>query len=518
MAQPLSIQSPCTAGPHLFRVRSRKSGRLPSAQLSGGSGHRRHVYATRRARQRFRLPQRRDHLDGARSFHTASVVSGRLTATDGRQTKAASPSSPPASRALLRPLAFGAAASLRAKPTGVSESAIVVSAELVYEDKVRATIMATGYESHPRWSGPSHLPMGAVGRCPGDIPSAGLRPSLGRSGLPGWPLSEAEESSSDSSGGCPAAHIQQAVEQQLGRSIDWAIVFDDPIPGGVRTGTALRCRASWKPSTRSRLPTCVASSGSHEKMRFTLGRTGLFGRFDGRIFSVDQVARGKPAPDVFLFAAARMGASPDRCAVVEDSVSGVTGALAAGMSVFAFTGGVTSSEALSIEGAVTFDRMGQLPALLRTHSGDGLRRVPHRPDAQGHAAIGASGVGSAPDRRSVRPASSPSLPVRLGFGEPARPRLHCAEAQSFVDRKTGWARLEPRPGRTSGQTVGDSRRGNGRPVPIATMSDRRSDAEDRHVRPERDSQARGHGLACDLAEVAANARRREHRRGRPAVA
>ena len=66
---------------------------------------------------------------------------------------------------------------------------------------------------------------------------------------------------------------------------------------------------------------CVASSGSHEKMRFTLGKTGLFDRFDGRIFSVDQVAQGKPAPDIFLFAADQMGALPNRCAVVEDSVS-----------------------------------------------------------------------------------------------------------------------------------------------------------------------------------------------------
>ena len=74
------------------------------------------------------------------------------------------------------------------------------------------------------------------------------------------------------------------------------------------------------------IPVCVASSGSHDKMRFTLGKTGLFERFDGRIFSVDQVEHGKPAPDIFLFAAAQMGTIPGRCAVVEDSVSGVTAA------------------------------------------------------------------------------------------------------------------------------------------------------------------------------------------------
>jgi len=96
----------------------------------------------------------------------------------------------------------------------------------------------------------------------------------------------------------------------------------------------------------------VASSGSHDKMRFTLGKTGLFDRFDGKIFSADQVMHGKPAPDVFLFAAAQMGVKPDRCAVVEDSVAGVTAALSAGMSAFAFAGGVTSAEALSIQNAV----------------------------------------------------------------------------------------------------------------------------------------------------------------------
>src|SRR5262249_33859249 len=65
--------------------------------------------------------------------------------------------------------------------------------------------------------------------------------------------------------------------------------------------------------------TCVASSGTHEKIRFTLGLTGLYERFAGRIFSVSEVARGKPAPDLFLHAARRMGVEPAGCVVVEDS-------------------------------------------------------------------------------------------------------------------------------------------------------------------------------------------------------
>ena len=62
------------------------------------------------------------------------------------------------------------------------------------------------------------------------------------------------------------------------------------------------------------LPACVASSGEHERMRLTLGLTGLLPRFEGRIFSATEVARGKPAPDLFLHAAARMGFEPARLA------------------------------------------------------------------------------------------------------------------------------------------------------------------------------------------------------------
>src|SRR5262249_13164432 len=69
--------------------------------------------------------------------------------------------------------------------------------------------------------------------------------------------------------------------------------------------------------------TCVASSGSHDKMRHTLGRTGLYEHFSGRIFSATEVPRGKPAPDLFLHAAARMGVDPSACLVVEDSGPGV---------------------------------------------------------------------------------------------------------------------------------------------------------------------------------------------------
>jgi HAD superfamily hydrolase (TIGR01549 family) len=119
-------------------------------------------------------------------------------------------------------------------------------------------------------------------------------------------------------------------------------------------------------STLDQIPmsNCVASSGSHERIRFTLGLTGLFDRFEGRIFSVDDDSQGKPAPDIFLHAAEMMGTPPDRCAVIEDSISGVTAGLAAGMAVFAFAGGVTGSVQLSIDNAVIFEDMRNLPAAL----------------------------------------------------------------------------------------------------------------------------------------------------------
>lgn len=114
------------------------------------------------------------------------------------------------------------------------------------------------------------------------------------------------------------------------------------------------------------LATCVASSGSHQKMALTLGKTGLLPRFDGRIFSATDpdVARGKPAPDLFLHAAGRMDVDPSKCAVIEDSPFGVAAALAAGMAPFAFTGSVIPVERLAGDGITTFDSMDDLPALV----------------------------------------------------------------------------------------------------------------------------------------------------------
>jgi HAD superfamily hydrolase (TIGR01509 family) len=117
------------------------------------------------------------------------------------------------------------------------------------------------------------------------------------------------------------------------------------------------------------LPKCVASSGTPEKIRHGLTCAGLYDLLTPNIFSATQVKRGKPAPDLFLFAATQMAAAPERCVVIEDSVPGITGALAAGMTVLGFHGGSHCrpgyADRLSAAGAaVTFDDMRELPGLI----------------------------------------------------------------------------------------------------------------------------------------------------------
>ncbi|MEU0282700.1 HAD family hydrolase [Streptomyces sp. NPDC006195] len=108
---------------------------------------------------------------------------------------------------------------------------------------------------------------------------------------------------------------------------------------------------------------CVASSGSHERIRVGHRKTGLSRWFDDSvIFSAQDVGRGKPAPDLFLHAAERMGVAPGRCAVVEDSPLGVRAARAAGMDVFAFTAMTPADQLPGATGY--FDRMAELPGLL----------------------------------------------------------------------------------------------------------------------------------------------------------
>ena len=114
---------------------------------------------------------------------------------------------------------------------------------------------------------------------------------------------------------------------------------------------------------RIALPTCVASSGTHERIRLALTVTGLFARFEGRIFSAQDVARGKPSPDLFLHAARSLGVEPTRCAVIEDSPLGVEAANAAGMTAFGFAATTPPDRLRHATGGV-FASMADLPAVL----------------------------------------------------------------------------------------------------------------------------------------------------------
>lgn len=115
--------------------------------------------------------------------------------------------------------------------------------------------------------------------------------------------------------------------------------------------------------TRIDAAVCVASNGTPQKMQITLERTGLLERFDGAIFSAEQVARGKPAPDLFLHVAEALGVKPGGCAVVEDSVIGIEAARAAGMRALGYS--VHSDPtAIAAAGGEPFDSMAALPGML----------------------------------------------------------------------------------------------------------------------------------------------------------
>ncbi|MDX3532685.1 HAD family hydrolase [Streptomyces sp. ID05-39B] len=116
--------------------------------------------------------------------------------------------------------------------------------------------------------------------------------------------------------------------------------------------------------TADGVPYCVASSGSHERIRVGHRATGLDRWFeDARIFSAQDVGKGKPAPDLFLHAAERMGVAPQRCVVVEDSPLGVRAAVAAGMDVYGFTAMTPPAKLAGASGL--FAGMGELADLLR---------------------------------------------------------------------------------------------------------------------------------------------------------
>ena len=184
----------------------------------------------------------------------------------------------------------------------------------------------------------------------------------------GWKLSESELVERFT--GVSDADYRRAIEAQIGRPLphDWEAqiqpryhkVFSEQLTAVEGVVAAL---------DQIDVPTCVASSGTHEKMRFTLGLTGLYERFAGRIYSATEVTSGKPAPDLFLHAARAMGVDPASCIVVEDSVNGVAAARAAGMHALGYAGGVTPAAKLAGPGTTVFEHMRDLPGLIANIAG-----------------------------------------------------------------------------------------------------------------------------------------------------
>ncbi|QIG94348.1 HAD family hydrolase [Bradyrhizobium sp. 6(2017)] len=151
-----------------------------------------------------------------------------------------------------------------------------------------------------------------------------------------------------------AMSTERALELFLGRSsaavIEYAEAAGRPLPAAFLPDLAVQVRETFRSQlkpiagvaavlTDLRLPSCVASSSDLERVKFSLELTDLAASFGPRLYTSQMVKHGKPAPDLFLHAASAMGAEPRRTLVIEDSVSGVTAAKAAGMKVWGFVGG-----------------------------------------------------------------------------------------------------------------------------------------------------------------------------------
>jgi HAD superfamily hydrolase (TIGR01509 family) len=168
--------------------------------------------------------------------------------------------------------------------------------------------------------------------------------------------------------------VDQALDLFLGRSVTAVFhhyrALGRTIPEQFAVELAAGVRAAFVSSLRPiegvksvlealRIPHCVASSSDVDRVSFSLALTGLASHFDTRLYTSQMVARGKPAPDLFLYAAERMKVDPDRTLVIEDSVSGVKAGKAAGMTVWGFVGGshYQSRDGKAILGEAGADRV-----------------------------------------------------------------------------------------------------------------------------------------------------------------
>jgi HAD superfamily hydrolase (TIGR01509 family) len=165
--------------------------------------------------------------------------------------------------------------------------------------------------------------------------------------------------------GCKMADCVAVLSDRLGRPLP------DDFVASVRARTAAAFRAELRPVegvadalARVAVPVCVASSGPRERIELALSVTGLLPRFVGRVFSAYEVGSWKPAPDLFLHAAAALGVPPARCTVVEDSALGVRAAVAAGMPVIGYAPLARDAAELAGLGASVIRHMRQLPERL----------------------------------------------------------------------------------------------------------------------------------------------------------
>ena len=151
----------------------------------------------------------------------------------------------------------------------------------------------------------------------------------------GWDMTGAESQSYFK--GMTMTQVHSRIEAELGRSLNDRWIEDYYADSYALFKTDLKAIKGVKALTQrfknAGKLLCVASQGPHEKMNITLGTTGLAGYFEGNIFSAQDVGRPKPYPDLFLHAARTMGVEPDRCCVIEDSLTGVKAANAATMRV-----------------------------------------------------------------------------------------------------------------------------------------------------------------------------------------
>jgi HAD superfamily hydrolase (TIGR01509 family) len=177
-----------------------------------------------------------------------------------------------------------------------------------------------------------------------------------------------------------AVSLEDMFERFVGRSMPQCLeiitqLLGHPVPPHfveqyqTQSAAALRSELKAVPDIETvlstlRIPYCVASSGTHEKMQTTLGITGLLPQFRGKMYSVTEVAQSKPFPDVFLHAARQQGASPADCAVIEDTPTGVRAGVAAGMTVFGYCALTPKQRLLDAGAHHTFERMRDLPGLI----------------------------------------------------------------------------------------------------------------------------------------------------------